>query len=484
MLSLLLLFPFASAATTTSAPANIPIKHIFIIMQENHTFDNYFGYYPGVTNGLANATAQRWPNGTVVAPFEINSSTIASSPTLLCHFQHCARAAYNNGKMNGFLQAENSSITMGYFNPKLIADYWDYASRYVLLDNLYSSFMGPSLPNHVYLIAGTSGGWTNDSTNAVFNFPTITQELDAANVSWVYYAGDHYGVNGWNPLPGDIPYLATHPQLQGLKESVNFPADILKPNFPSVAWIMPETDQISEHPPYNVTAGMLSVVSEVNDIMQSPYWSSSMIFVTWDDYGGWYDNAVPPQVDQYGYGFRVPGLIISPYAKTGYIDNTVLEFSSTLKFIETVFHLPSLGTRDATANNILQAFNFNQAPQAPMILPGPLAAQTSSPFLPNHYPITYTNGTAYTPPPAAPPGAQTPADASLEYAAIEVSAVVVLMVVVVGVVWVSKRRSPPGARAASPAARRARWRRRASREPTMGDLAVSPAEPPAEPALG
>ena len=347
LLSLLLVSPMASAfaASSSTSASDLPIKHLFIIVQENHTFDNYFGYYPGV-NGLADAKPQLDPNDSkLVAPFEINSPTIANSnANLLCHAASCAQADYDHGKMDGFLtkSGENMNVTMGYFNPDLIPYYWDYASQYVLMDNFYSPFMGPSLPNHMYLLSGASGGVTSNNDSAVVNIPVIVNELDAANVSWTYYAGYHATTNGWNPLPADEAYLKTHPNLQGLKDPTTFPADVAKPGFPSVAWIMPETDQISEHPPYNVTAGELSVVSEINDIMKSQYWSSSAIILTWDDYGGWYDNASPPQVDQYGFGFRVPALIISPFARHGFVDSTLVEFASTLKLIETLFHVPSL----------------------------------------------------------------------------------------------------------------------------------------------
>ncbi len=321
---------------------------------------------------------------------------------------------------------------MGYFNPDVIPYYWDYANQYVLMDNFYSPFMGPSLPNHIYLLAGQSGGITNDSTNISFSFPTIVNELDAADVSWTYYAGDHTVVNGWNPLPGSTLYMKAHPGLTDIKENTDFPFDVSKPNFPSVAWIMPETDDLSEHPPYNVTAGQLTVVAEINDIMKSQYWSSSAIVITWDDYGGWYDNATPPQVDQYGFGFRVPALIISPYAKQGFVDNTLTEFASTLKLIETLFNLPSLGTRDAKADNLLEAFNFYQTPRAPLVLPGP--------FIPNHYPLEFENGTVLGPLPQGQPGKPLAYSSStdMEYAGILIAAVSSL-VVIMGVVTPRKR---------------------------------------------
>ena len=438
LLALLLVSPFAPVlGATASTPASVPLKHIFIIVEENHSFDNYFGYYPGV-NGLANAVPQPDPNSTVpVAPFEINQATI---PKDLCHYTSCARADYNGGKMDGFLSkaGENNVETMGYFNPKLIPYYWDYAYQYVLFDNWYTPFMGPSLPNHIYLLAGQSGALVNNNITYKFTFPTIVNELDASNVSWVYYAGEHYSTNGWNPLPSDLPYLKAHPKLQGLNETTDFPGAIKKANFPSVAWLMPETDALSEHPPYDVTQGEQAVVKEINDIMQSRYWSSSAIILTWDDYGGWYDNASPPQVDQHGLGFRVPAMIISPYAKQGMVDHTLSEDASTLKLIETVFHLPSLGTRDVKASDLLDAFNFNQNPRSPLVLPGP--------YMPNHYPLTLPNGKVLGPLPQGSSGKEVAISATpdYEYVGLLVATVSALVVVMAAVSVRRGRETPPG----------------------------------------
>ncbi len=442
LLALLLASPIASAAAQSSSTStsNLPIKHIFIFVEENHTFDNYFGYYPGV-NGLANARPQPVPGSTAtVAPFEINNATgfTYEGPVKqdLCHMTICARTDYANGTMTGFIAGEKSNTTMGYFNPKVIPYYWDYASQYVLMDNFYSPFMGPSLPNHIYLLAGQSGGLLDNNISYPFTFPTIVSELDAAHVSWAYYAGMHAVTNGWNPLPSDVPFKQAHPDLAGLKETTDFVGDVSQPGFPSVAWIMPEADPLSEHPPYNVTNGEQAVTSEIDAVMKSQYWSSSAIILTWDDYGGWYDNAAPPQVDQYGFGFRVPALIISPYAKQGVVDGTLSEFASTLKLIETVFNLPSMTQRDAKASDLLEAFDFYQQPRAPLVLPGP--------FVANHYPLEYPNGTAYSPPPPGKPGQALPPSSpyDLEYAGALIGAVAVLIVAVGTVV---PKRVPDGA---------------------------------------
>ena len=436
-------WPPRYAASTTTSTGNIPIKHLFIIVQENHTFDNYFGYYPGV-NGLANAKPQLDPNDSeLVAPFEINTSTIANSNANLSATRaSCAQADYDNGKMDGFLtkSGENMNTTMGYFNPDLIPYYWDYASQYVLMDNFYSPFMGPSLPNHMYLLSGRRAASPPTTSSASVNIPVIVNELDAANVSWVYYAGYHGTTNGWNPLPADEAYLKTHPNLQGLKEPTDFPADVAKPRLP-LGGLDNARDRrrSASTPPTTSPRGSSRVVSEINDIMKSQYWSSSAIVLTWDDYGGWYDNAPPPQVDQYGFGFRVPALIISPFARHGFVDNTLSEFASTLKLIETLFHVPSLGTRDANASDLLEAFNFNQSPRAPLVLPGP--------FVPNHYPLEYPNGTFFGPPPAGPaweaPVTSQASPYDLEYSALLVAGASALIAVMAAGRGQRKALNPP-----------------------------------------
>lgn len=389
-----------------------PIKHIVVIVEENHTFDNYFGTYPGA-NGIAGAKPQPATNSinsVLIKPYMINTSTVTGN---LCNSAACGLQAYDNGKMNGFVIASGSNLTMGYFNPQLIADYWDYASQFVLLDNFYTSVMAPSLPNHLYLIAGQSGGLVvnaglgdtgggvisfNSSTvyGNTFYFKTIMDELDASHRSWKYYAGGHSNLSNWNPLPAFASFNANKTRMMNLADPAQFSKDVASNKLASVVWITPETDLTSEHPPYDIIVGGNAVVSILNTIMKSHYWNSTAVFVTWDDWGGWYDHVPPPQVDQYGYGFRVPCLIISPYARQGLVDNTQSDFTSILKFIETVYSLQPLTARDAAANDLTEAFNFSQAPRAHLLLPGP--------FIPYHYPLTFPNGTVFTGRPSTPRG--------------------------------------------------------------------------------
>jgi phospholipase C len=392
-----------NGATTTSGS---PIKHVVVIVEENHTFDNYFGFYPGV-NGV---------NGSIALPGSPGAApTVQLYPlenvTLIANLNNswsAAHEAYDNGKMDGFVTAQGSKLTMGYYDYRSIPYYWDYASQFVLMDDFFTSVMGPSLPNHLYLLAGQSGGLTSDAHSGVLNyksnvvkdntfeFESVIDELQAANVTWGYYAGAHISLTNWNPVPAFSSIENNATMLSHLAETGQFIDDVKNDSLPSVSWVMPASDQVSEEPPSNITLGEQAVVSEVDAIMSSQYWNSTAIFLTWDDWGGFYDHVPPPQVDGYGYGFRVPCLIISPFAKRGFVDNTQGDFTSILKFIETDFHLPSLSSRDANAGDLMEAFNFTQEPRPPLVFPGP--------FKPYHYPLEYPNGTVFGPLPQGQPG--------------------------------------------------------------------------------
>jgi phospholipase C len=420
------------------------IQHLIFIVQENHSFDNYFGTYPGV-NGLSLELAIPFdPNETSLgfvrpfhlnvsqsimiwgdelppgvtdpdglqqnnssAPFHFDSESIGRD---LSHAWSVAHEAYDNGRMDGFVAAEGSVLTMGYYDRTDIPYYWDYASQYVLDDNFFSSLMGPSFPNHLYIASGTSGPVNNlpslclqttckwilnghivDNPPSNYNWQgvsldwsTLAQELTAANVPWAWYDGEAKPTkpNIWDVLPL-FTYFQNNPDqlTQHVRNTQDFVNSIRSGELPAVSWIIPggwipptypaecKGQSPSEHPPARSDCGMDYVSYLVNKVMESQFWKSSAIIVTWDDYGGFYDHVPPPQVDAFGEGFRVPTLVISPWSKHGYIDHTQYELSSLLRLAEDNFNLPTLGTRDASANNMMNSFDFTQAPLPTLIEP-------------------------------------------------------------------------------------------------------------------
>jgi phospholipase C len=374
------------------------IKHIVFFIKENRTFDNYFGTYPGA-NGATTAIDSE--GETILLQHEQDQV-----PDIDHSFEG-AKDAYNNGKMDSFnlLNGANTTYktrrTNPYANNSLtqmyqsdIPNYWLYAQNFVLGDNMFSSLMGPSFPNHLYTIAAQSGGvidnppsdtvgWGCDVPNeqvkvmssngsrhlqeACFNFQTLADELDAKGYSWRYYAPPAGGFGyHWSAFDA-IKHIRYGKDWQYVVPTQQFKQDAANGTLPTVSWIVTPSDD-SEHPPASVCVGENWTVQMLNSLMRGPDWSSTAVFLTWDDFGGFYDHVAPQQIDSYGLGFRVPLLVISPYAKKGYIDHTQYEFSSMLRFAEDTLGLPTLAKRDKGANDMFNAFDFTQKARAPLIL--------------------------------------------------------------------------------------------------------------------
>ena len=339
-----------------SSGAGTPtIENIVVVLQENHTFDNYFGTYPG---------ADGTPGKTLCLPDAPGSTNCVSpyhdtniAPIDMNHNWKSAHADYDSGKMDGFVYSEGNQETMGYYDRGELARYWKAAGSYVLCDRYFTSVMSESAPNHLFLVAGTAGGLLDDNVPRALGFPPIFQELDSAGVTWKVY-----GFTKWYER---FSYVQNSPTAKAnFKSGSSFKADVQAGNLSQVSWIVGAPGG-SEHPPQDIQAGENSVADDIiNPVGASPYWPSAAIFVTWDDYGGFFDHVPPPQVDQYGYGFRVPCLVISPYARAGFVDSTVNDHASILKFVENRYSLSPLSTRDAAANSLLEAFDFTQPARA------------------------------------------------------------------------------------------------------------------------
>jgi phospholipase C len=352
----------AAGAPGVSSAQTSPIQHVVVIMEENHTFDNYFGAFPGAT-GISEAPA---PNP---MPHDLN------------HDGPRAQFAIDGGKMDSFDPLGNVQ-----YQPSDIPTYWAYAQHYGLSDNFFTSAASNSTPNHIAMIASQTGGndWTigvpgcssplNDvvlnrdiAGNMSFGTPcytinSIPAELTQAGVSWKYYGN----APSWQAAQYVQP-ISTTPVVSANQVIT----DATNGNLPAVSFVTPNGLTTSDHPPAPVQPAQNFVASVVNAIMRGPAWSSTAIFVTWDDFGGFYDHVQPPNVDGIGLGPRVPLIVISPYARPGYISHAQGEFASFDKFIEETFGLPSLGQRDslATTSDLMDFFNFTQTPDKKLIEP-------------------------------------------------------------------------------------------------------------------
>jgi phospholipase C len=389
------------------------IQHIVILIQENRTVDNLFNGYPGANT----VKTGRIHTGQTIALRKTKLASVLTPPNGYRQFL----TAYDDGRMDGFdlnpVEGHSGKYVYEYVNPWDVRPYWDIAKQYVLADNAFQTQGSGSFTAHQDLIAG--GTRIND-TQALIDFPsampwgcdapsgtttalittsrkylpvpagpfpcltykTLRDPLDSSGVTWKYYAPtDGFAGNIWNAFDA-IHAVRDGPEW---KTNVSVPAnalsDISAGKLASVVWLCPEFTN-SDHPGSGSDTGPSWVAQVVNAIGKSKYWSSSAIIVVWDDWGGFYDHVPPKQLDYQGLGFRVPMLIVSPYAKKGYVSHTRYEFGSVVKFVEETWKLGQLGRTDVRANSIGDAFNFNQSPR-PFV---PFQAKYSRSFFLNQQP--------------------------------------------------------------------------------------------------
>jgi phospholipase C len=415
-------------------------------MQENRSFDSYFGTFPGADGIPASACVPDALTHTCVRPYVDHADVNGGGP----HAAANAKADINGGSMNGFIAqaitarkgcaaltnpaCSNSAVpdVMGYHTQSDIPNYWSYAQDFVLQDHMFEPNASWSLPEHLFQVSEWSAYCTQHDnpgscknsldgpgappdrpsrnapadytspTGPIYAWTDLTWLLHKDAVSWGYYvvtgtepdcqddaalscgpvhqSSSTPGI--FNPLPYFDTVRADH-QLGNIQSVGNFYYAASSGTLPAVSWVEP-SGAVSEHPPSRVSYGQSYVTSLINAVMQGPDWKSTAIFLAWDDWGGFYDHLNPPTVDQNGYGLRVPAMVISPYARQGYIDHQVLSFDAYDKFIEDDFlHGQRLDPRtdgrpdprpDVRENapilgNLLADFDFTQTPRPPVFLP-------------------------------------------------------------------------------------------------------------------
>ncbi|HVM64889.1 MAG TPA: alkaline phosphatase family protein [Acidimicrobiales bacterium] len=449
--------PTTSPAVTATTGAPAPggeqgiqrIQHVVVIMQENRSFDEYFGTYPGAdgiptANGSFTVCVPDPASGKCDAPYH-NPADVNGGGA---HGAAAAKADINGGRMDGFVRvAERSKKgcsdpqdpncthsaapdVMGYHDAREIPNYWAYAENFTLDDHMFEPVASWSLPDHLYMVSAWSAVCSSSNPSSCRNqivgpytpaqqqrfvdqaiatgtapvadaWTDITYLLYTHHVSWGYYVEtgsepdceddaatcptkpQSYKTPGiWNPLP-----LFTDVQQDGQLHNVqpvqSFMTAAASGSLPAVSWITPSQTN-SEHPPASVHEGQAWVTNLVNAVMKGPEWSSTAIFLSWDDWGGFYDHVAPPTVDGNGYGLRVPTIVISPYARKGFIDHQTHSHDAFLKFIEDDFlggarldpatdgrpdPRPTVRENAPALGNLAADFDFAQQPRPPVLLP-------------------------------------------------------------------------------------------------------------------
>jgi phospholipase C len=443
-----------SAATPSPTPVAAggihKIQHVVVIMQENRSFDQYFGTYPGadglpVQNGQFTTCVSDPATNVCVKPYHDSSDLNYGGP----HGQVNATADINGGKMDGFIAEalkgqkavcaspddpncggngkSGGSDVMGYHDAREIPNYWTYAQDFVLQDHMFEPNASWSLPEHLFMVSEWSAKCSSASdpmscvnalqnpgqgANAKYAWTDLTYLMYKNSISWKYYVAqgtqpdceDDQATCAalpqtvgtpeiWNPLPW-FTTVKQDGQLGNIQTIGNFYTDAKSGHLPAVSWVVPN-GTVSEHPTALVSEGQTYVTTLINAIMNSSDWNSTAIFLAWDDWGGFYDHVVPPTVDVNGYGLRVPGIVISPYAKRGYIDHQTLSFDAYVKFIEDDFlggqrldpktdgrpdPRPTVRETALALGDITHAFDFSQPPRPPLKLdPHPASGPASVP---------------------------------------------------------------------------------------------------------
>jgi phospholipase C len=393
------LVAFSSAGATISThsaprrPVIDPIKHVVFIIKENHSFDSMFARFPGA-NGTKTAKV-----GNKTIP--LGYTEYPSTPDVV-HSRNAIVMSMNHGLMNQFYLAPRA-VVHGHdyvdtaYTHGDIPNYWAYAKHFVLADNFFSTVAAGSFPNHLVMITSTAQhidgdpvessynprSWGCDSHAGTvvdmllsgrhsevapcFNVKTLADEAQEAGDSWKYYAAPK-GYIGyiWSTLDSIRHIRYSSLWARDVLPEFQFISDVRKGHLADITWLTPDI-VVSDHPPVSECSSENWTVEQINAIMQSRFWKSTLIVLTWDDSGGFYDHVPPPVNGPLYYGPRVPAIFISPYSRSGYIDNTFYSFDSVLKFIEDRFGLPYMSKMDANANSIVDGLDFHQRPMKPFI---------------------------------------------------------------------------------------------------------------------
>ena len=433
----------SGGGTTKLQRAREHLKHLVFIVQENRSFDHYFGTFPG-----ANGIPMRGGRPTVCAPDPISGRCLPPYHTIRQlqqggpHNERFSEMDVNGGRMNGFIRAavegpiycadhrDDPRCVNGYLGPagqpdvmsyhtkRSIPNYWRYAKEFVLQDRMFAPADSWTLPAHLYLVSAWAARCArpNDPMSCgsnlelleearrmreradipIWAWTDITYLMHEHGVDWAYYIGDdtcvfncsgHDGpehtVSQQNPLPWFTTIRETG-QMDRIQRHADFFAAAAAGTMPSVSWVMPYSG-VGEHPKAGepIWKGQRHVTRVINALMRGPDWNETAIFLTWDDWGGFYDHVRPPVVDRNGYGIRVPGLLISPWAQAGFIDSQTLSFDAYLKFIEDLFlskerlnprtlsrpdSRPTVREGVSILGDLLREFDFAQDPLPPLLL--------------------------------------------------------------------------------------------------------------------
>jgi phospholipase C len=395
----------APIAATHPDSIGAKIKHIVIIVKENHSFDNLFGAMPrvdGNTSGMLGSKRVRLS----VTPDQLQNDIV--------HDAFTAQKAVNAGRMNRFNTErgaiqEGRDVAYSQYKQAQVPLYWRYARTFAIADRFFSSFLGGSFPNHLLLVSGQNAGAINNpthtggraawgcdssrgttvrtlvkgtygSTYPCFNINSLATEANAIHATWKYYAPS-FNTAGyvWSTFDAIRPVRFSAQWRTNVVPTADFLGDVTNGHLPALSWLVGDFYQ-SEHPNASECQGQDWTVEEINALMSSPYWKSTAIILTWDDYGGFYDHVGPPSAGSFMLGPRVPTLVISPYSRPGLVSHKQYDFRSIDTFVERTLGLPHLTNYNRSVHSVGGMLNPHRSPLPPLRLkPLSCGPNTTSP---------------------------------------------------------------------------------------------------------
>jgi phospholipase C len=374
--------PFTQSGAATHVSSDDAIQHVIVVMQSGHSFDNYFGTRAGV-DGLPTKPSCEPVAGSAscVSPYHLSSDQARAG---LSDTYRVTSKAIDGGKMDGFVSAQPNasigSVAMGYFDRSDLPYYWSLADRFTLFDHFNATSEGGALANRVVAVTGQDDGIKSSAPPpGGIAGTTVFDQLDTAGLSWKYYVQNYNGRSVSTPGEKirapvlDMPaFTSTPADTARVVNSNQYFTDLTTGKLPAVSYVSGTVD--SERSPQDPALGEAYVQSIINALMQSPEWNHTALLLTYDDSGGWYDHAVPPTIGSTMLGVRVPAILVSPYARPGFVDNSQTETASIPALIDQVFHLPTLSPQIPGVGSLMSGINLHQQPIPPAIEPSQATA--------------------------------------------------------------------------------------------------------------
>ncbi|HEX6548092.1 MAG TPA: alkaline phosphatase family protein [Candidatus Dormibacteraeota bacterium] len=370
-----------------SRAAETPIEHVVLLMQENRSFDHYFGLYPGV-EGLPNCAAVH----------HATTLSLANPP----HTTAAAEAEHHGGTNDNF-ELIGGAKAVSYYTGDDLPYYWALARRFTICDHYFCSVLGPTFPNRLYSIAASAGGFTDNPglagiDPALLPRPNLVDRLDEAGIEWRAYLA-HLPAIGYNPVTY-YPERRQDPRAQ--LPYAQFLADAARGDLPGVTWVVTQ-EPVSEHPSDSVAWGERFVALTLNSLAAGPAWQRTAVIFNYDENGGFYDHVPPPRVDARGFGFRVPCIVASPWARPGHVTTNVYDHTSVLALIRRIFGLRAINAREEAAPPLEGAFDFSHAePGFTSYFPRPLGAIEAGTWFASLLALPVPAGETVRPPAARP----------------------------------------------------------------------------------